>query len=752
MATQRTAELRRMLALSYPWVKKPFVVGAPMRILAGPQLAVAVSAAGGLGFMGPQAKPDGVLADLDKARELIEASNLRHPLLPIGVGFQVWNGDLKVATSAVEKHQPCAVWLFAPKNGQAELDEWTVSLRKVSPDTKIWIQVGTLSDAIAAINSSAPPDVLVVQGSEAGGHGMAKESTGTIVLFPEVADAVNARKDLGIPVVAAGGIIDGRGAAAAFSLGAAAVAMGTRFLASSEARITKGYQDEVVRASDGAKNTLRTHLYNHLRGTFGWPDIFAPRTLINRSWIDHEAGVPFEKLQALHDEAAKSGDAGWGPEGRLATYVGAGVGLVRDVKDAGVIVEEPITNLLSTHFYTEILDMTLPFNQSQALPRQRIRQLIPDLRLGKWPTGPLNSITDVPGVLAHTESIHSSPHSKEISPDINTGVTVILPRPDWYKYASFAGVFSFNGCGEMTSTHWLNETGQLHSPIVLTTTSAVGDAYRGIWEYTVEHHSNEDKEPNIFLVPTVAETYDGYLNDQSRFAVTPQHIVNGIKSATAEAVQEGSVGGGTGMMCHRFKGGTGSSSRSVKGYDHEGNEKSYTVGVLVQANYGSTENLHIGGVPVGQILKEQANQALPSHKPGEKEPRKDGSIIIIVATDAPLLPIQLQRLAKRATVGLAKVGGYGNNTSGDIFLAFSNANKIPFSELAGAKKTYEPQPHGLQMSDNFTIDGLFEAAADATEEAIYNALCMAETMVGFKERRVEALDLARVKEIVEKRL
>ncbi|KAM0482410.1 hypothetical protein ACHAPX_002927 [Trichoderma viride] len=396
--------------------------------------------------------------------------------------------------------------------------------------------------------------------------------------------------------------------------------------------------------------------------------------------------------------------------------------------------------------------MTQPFNPGQALPRQRIRQLIPHLRLGKWPTGPLNSITDVPGVLAHTESIHHAPHSKETSPDINTGVTVILPRPDWYKYASFAGVFSFNGCGEMTSAHWLNETGQLHSPIVLTTTSAVGDAFRGVWEYTMEHHSNEDKELNMFLVPTVAETYDGYLNDQSKFAVTPQHIVEGIKSATADAVEEGSAGGGTGMMCHRFKGGNGSSSRIVKGYDHDGTEKSYTVGVLVQANYGSMENLHIGGVPVGQILKEEGNQALPSLKPGQKEPRKDGSIIIIVATDAPLLPIQLQRLAKRATVGLAKVGGYGNNTSGDIFLAFSNANKVPFPELSGDKHTTEPRPYGVQMSDNYTIDGLFEAAADATEEAIYNALCMAETMVGFKERRVEGLDLAKVKEIVEKRL
>ncbi|KAM6488380.1 hypothetical protein HDV62DRAFT_347671 [Trichoderma sp. SZMC 28011] len=336
MAAQRTAELRRLLARPYPWVKKSFIVGAPMRIMAGPNLAVAVSAAGGLGFLGPQAKPDGVLADLDKARELVAASSLRHSLLPIGVGFQVWNGDLKIATSAVEKHKPCAVWLFAPRNGQKELDEWTASLRGASRDTQVWIQVGTLSDAIAAVNSSTPPDVLVVQGSEAGGHGMAKQSTGTIVLFPEVADAV---RESGIPVVAAGGIIDGRGVAAALSLGAAGVAMGTRFLASSEARIAKGYQDEVVRASDGAKNTLRTQLYNHLRGTFGWPEQFSPRTLINRSWIDHEAGVPFEKLQVLHDEAAKSGDAGWGPEGRLATYVGTGVGLVRSVQDAGVIVE-----------------------------------------------------------------------------------------------------------------------------------------------------------------------------------------------------------------------------------------------------------------------------------------------------------------------------------------------------------------------------------------------------------------------------
>ncbi|KAL7935114.1 DmpA/ArgJ-like protein [Trichoderma chlorosporum] len=393
---------------------------------------------------------------------------------------------------------------------------------------------------------------------------------------------------------------------------------------------------------------------------------------------------------------------------------------------------------------------------SQPPPRQRIRQLLPQLRLGKWPTGPLNSITDVPGVLTHTESIHNAPGSEEQTADINTGVTVILPRPDWYKYSSFTGIFSFNGCGELTSSHWLNETGLLASPIILTTTSAVGDAYRGIWEYTIQYHSNQDKELDLFLFPTVAETFDGYLNDQSRFAVTPQHIIKGIRSATADAVREGNTGGGTGMICHRFKGGTGSSSRVVKGFDSNGSEKSYTVGVLVQANYGSRDNLCIGGVPVGQILKEQGQQAAEQLKPGEKEPRKDGSIIVVVGTDAPLLPVQLQRLAKRATVGLAKVGGYGSNTSGDIFLAFSNANKIPFQELSmtGARPThpYVPQLLDVQMSDNDTIDGLFEAAADATEEAIYNAICMAESTVGFRDRRVEALDLVKVKEIVEKRL
>ncbi|KAG9256822.1 peptidase family S58-domain-containing protein [Emericellopsis atlantica] len=377
----------------------------------------------------------------------------------------------------------------------------------------------------------------------------------------------------------------------------------------------------------------------------------------------------------------------------------------------------------------------------------RIREVLPKWRLGRWPTGPHNSLTDVPGVLVHTQSLHSDEHS-----DTNTGVTTILPRKDWDKYSSFAGYFTFNGAGEMTSSHWVHETGILSSPIVLTTTSAIGDAYRGVLEYCYKHCRGEDGEMGLPILPCVAETFDGFLNDQSLFAVTPAHIMEGIACASSDPVPEGNTGGGTGMICHRFKGGTGSSSRTVKGFDLNGDEKAYTVGVLVQANYGSAETLHIGGVPVGQIIQDE-NKAKEDLA---RTPRKDGSIIVVIATDCPLLPIQLQRLAKRATVGLSKVGGYGNNTSGDIFLAFSTGNKIPHHEMSmgggNMVNPYEPGPMQVSMSDNDTVNGLFEAVGDATEEAIYNVLCMAESMTGYKGRHVDALDLDKVKRIVEPRL
>jgi D-aminopeptidase len=206
------------------------------------------------------------------------------------------------------------------------------------------------------------------------------------------------------------------------------------------------------------------------------------------------------------------------------------------------------------------------------------------------------------------------------------------------------------------------------------------------------------------------------------------------------------------MICHRFKGGTGSSSRIVSGLDQEGKKKDYTVGVLVQANYGQKEDLRIGGVPVGRILSSTESLSSTSTASGVQGPLADGNIIIIVATDIPLLPVQLQRLAKRATVGLSRVGGYGSNGSGDIFMAFSTAAKIPMQQFDGGLDPYKPAPVGVETVENESINGVFEAVADATEEAIYNVLCMAETMTGYKGRTVEALDLAKVKEIFTKRL
>jgi nitronate monooxygenase len=331
-------------AEKYPWITWPFIIGAPMRVMGGPHLAFAVSKAGGLGFIGPGLKPDDTAADLASVRELLSnaptdtlpTSFQSRKTLPVGVGFQLWNGDLRSAVRSVKDYQPCAAWLFAPRQGQQELDEWATHLREASPGIQIWIQVGTVQESAEVAQSSCRPDVLVIQGAEAGGHGRATDGIGLMTLLPEIADKV---RGSGMELIAAGGIADGRGVAAALALGANGAALGTRFLASTEARISKGYQQEVLRASDGAKHTTRTMLYNHLRGTMGWPEQYSPRGIINQSWHDEQAGVPFDELKRLHDEAEKAGDSGWGPQGRLATYAGASIGLVHDVKPAGVLVE-----------------------------------------------------------------------------------------------------------------------------------------------------------------------------------------------------------------------------------------------------------------------------------------------------------------------------------------------------------------------------------------------------------------------------
>lgn len=395
---------------------------------------------------------------------------------------------------------------------------------------------------------------------------------------------------------------------------------------------------------------------------------------------------------------------------------------------------------------------------SSSHPRQRLRELLPDLKIGNWPTGPLNGITDVPGVLTHTTTLRPSSNT-----NINTGSTVILPHKDWFNHAVYAGIFRFNGSGEMTGSHWIEETGLLHSPIVVTSSFSVGDAYRGIYEHAIKHHNNEGAV-GWFLLPVVAETFDGYLNDMTTFAVKPEHIVTGIDEATADLTPEGCTGGGTGMVCQGFKGGTGTSSRVVSGLglpDADGNaqEKDYTVGVLVQSNYGRIRDFRVTGVPVGRLymehLEKEGKEPTMIHiaKSEKAKDKKDGSIIIILSTDAPLHPTQLQRLAKRATVGLARVGGYGHNPSGDLFLAFSTANKIPVQQFTADNKSLDPfkaRALGLEVIDDTTINGLFEAAADATEEAIYNSICMAETTVGHQGNTVEAIDQQVLKSIMEK--
>ncbi|GAB1214737.1 hypothetical protein ATERTT37_003906 [Aspergillus terreus] len=300
----------------------------------------------GLGFIGPGIKTENTARDLEEASRLVEQlcsssvfaeTSPFNSMLPIGVGFQLWSDDMDVAVAAIAKFKPCAAWLFAPRGGQSDFDTWTRYIRDASPETQIWIQIGTVSEAKQLLTSTERPDVVVVQGAEAGGHGRADDGMGLMTLLPEVADTLAGSE---IPLFAAGGIADGRGAAAALCLGASGVVMGTRFLAAKEARISNGYQREIVRASEGAVATTRTTLYNQLRGTHGWPSEYSPRTIVNRSFVEHKAGKPFDELKELHDQALKAGDSGWGPDGRLATYAGAAVGLIHEVKDAESIVHE----------------------------------------------------------------------------------------------------------------------------------------------------------------------------------------------------------------------------------------------------------------------------------------------------------------------------------------------------------------------------------------------------------------------------
>ena len=343
--------------------------------------------------------------------------------------------------------------------------------------------------------------------------------------------------------------------------------------------------------------------------------------------------------------------------------------------------------------------------------------------------GKFNAITDVPGVeVGYTTLIRGEGKLEVGKGPVRTGVTAILPRGrEAMNDQVFAGYFSLNGNGEMTGTAWVEESGFLEGPILLTNTHSVGVARDAVIAWRLAH-GGPDAEGFAWSLPVVTETWDGWLNDADGFHVKPQHVAHAIESAHGGAMDEGSVGGGTGMICYEFKGGTGTASRVVAGIGDPG--RTYTIGILVQANCGRRPQLTIRGVEVGREL------------PGSVYKQETGSIIIVVATDAPLLPHQLKRLARRASLGLARTGSVSGNGSGDLFLAFSTANP----HAADAK----PSLRTIETMPNDLMDPLFTATVEATEEAIINALVDNHDMIGRDNHKVEALPHDRLRDILQK--
>ncbi|HRX92903.1 MAG TPA: P1 family peptidase [Chitinophagaceae bacterium] len=345
--------------------------------------------------------------------------------------------------------------------------------------------------------------------------------------------------------------------------------------------------------------------------------------------------------------------------------------------------------------------------------------------------GKYNAITDVKGVeVGYSTIISGTGKNVRGKGPVRTGVTAILPRGH-NNNPVYANWYSLNGNGEMTGTTWITESGFLEGPVMITNTNSVGVVRDAVLKWYVK--TGWYKEDFWYTYPVVAETYDGLLNDIYGFHVKESNAFEALDGARSGQLQEGNVGGGTGMMCLGFKGGTGTASRIVKVKD-----STYTVGVLVQSNFGAKRNFTIAGVPVGQELKDTMNyefKAPPSYEPG------DGSIIVVVATDAPLLPHQLKRIAARVPLGVGIVGGRGENGSGDIFIAFSTANPTAFQR--NEFTTLEELP-------NDRINPLFDATVQAVEEAIINAMVAAETMEGINGNKAYALPHKLVMEVLKK--
>jgi L-aminopeptidase/D-esterase-like protein len=347
--------------------------------------------------------------------------------------------------------------------------------------------------------------------------------------------------------------------------------------------------------------------------------------------------------------------------------------------------------------------------------------------------GRLNAITDVPGIaVGHMTLIRDLPPSNGKPAAVRTGVTAILPRgSDSAKVPVFGGWFSLNGNGEMTGTAWVEEGGFLEGPVLITNTHSVGTVRDAAIKWLLGKNASLSGADAWWGLPVAAETWDGWLNDINGFHVTDQHAFGALDAATGGPVTEGSVGGGTGMICYEFKGGIGTSSRLVRLGD-----RAYTVGALLQANFGRRSQLTIAGAPVGREIPD-----LPAYEGSSRPDSEQGSVIVVVGTDAPLLPHQLKRLARRVSLGIARTGAVSGNGSGDLFLAFSTANLGAWSPGETAR---------VEMLGNDQLDPIFAAVVQATEEAVVNALVAARDMTGHQGRRVVALPHDRLRAVLKK--
>ena len=345
-------------------------------------------------------------------------------------------------------------------------------------------------------------------------------------------------------------------------------------------------------------------------------------------------------------------------------------------------------------------------------------------------TGKLNSITDVPGVEVGYTTLISGEGKLEVGKGpVRTGVTAILPRGHAsLNDPAYAGFFSFNGNGEMTGTVWVEDGGFLEGPIIITNTHSVGVARDAVIAWRVKQGA-ADKTGYWWSTPVVAETWDGWLNDINGFHVKPDDVWHALDTAHGGAIEEGSVGGGTGMICYEFKGGNGTASRKIDiRVSKDSPPRSFVVGVFLQANFGRRPQLTIAGVPVGKEI------------PGEVYEQESGSCTAVVATDAPLLPTQLKRLARHVSLGLARTGTISGNGSGDLFIAFSTANP----NVANSDQV----THDVQTIPNDLMDPLFVGVVQATEEAVVNALIDNHSMTGRDNHRVDALPHDRLREIM----